>query len=204
MKWHRIIHLLFEFNIKISREVILLRNLLCALMIMMLATLWVAGPGHCQEEPLPKPLPLLSPVPPEKLIQPGEGLGKIKFGSQIKDVEEVYGRGRIIPNEPDRGGQSSVDLVYPEIGLQFTFFNGFLSVIGINFPGYGTEMGVQVGVDVGDLIREFGTAYQMQKNYTDTTSPNVQIYDLYYEKISATIKGNLVAKIRIRTKKKYK
>lgn len=175
-------------------------KILMALVI--LSLLASAGPALAEDNTPPSPIPLMSPVPPDKLLKPGEGLGDIKFGSTIGQVEEICGKGTIVPLEPDFQGNSTINLQYKDKGLNFSFANGFLSIIEVDTPGYATVRGVQVGVEIGEMIREFGTVYKMQNQYTATTSADVRVYDIYYDMISASVKDKVITKIRIRMGKK--
>ncbi len=159
------------------------------------------------QETSPSPLPLLNPVPKDKVIKPGEGLGDIRFGCSISDVEKKLGKGKLIPGDTDQRGNNEVTLTYKDKGLIFKFLNGQLGMIIIDKPGYATPTGVQVGGDVGDLIREFGARFIKNQSLLDKQDPERRnIYELIFIKkyIAANIKGNIITRIRIMSSKKIK
>lgn len=152
----------------------------------------------------PEPLPLLSPVPPEKLIQPKKGLGLIEWGASIEEVEKVYGRGNLVPLETDKKGNNWITLTYRDKGLSFKFFNGQLAAVEILKPDYATSTGVRVGCDVGDLIREFGAKFTKDQSLIAEQDPSVNEYDLIFDNIVASVNGKIITKLTIRTKKKLR
>lgn len=187
-----------------SSEVLNLnRKITVVLMLLFFLAAW----GCCsakedeKKEPPKKPLPLLKDVPADRMIKPKEGLGNAKFESSLNEVEQVFGRGEIVPMESDFDGNSTLQLKYKKEGLLFQFLNGKLSIISISNPQYATKQGVRVGCSIGDMVREFGTGYKMKKSLIKAKDEG---YDIYYNNISAHVKDRIVTKIRIRKKIKGK
>jgi len=154
----------------------------------------------------PTPAPPLKDVPEGRLIQAQKGVAGVKFGMKLKDVEEVLGRGEIIPGETDFSGNSWIDLVYPKRMLRFKFFNGELSIIIIENPKFGTKGGSHVGGAIGDAIREFGPNFRQEKSIVQSPDPNTQKYEIFYDgkNIAFKCKGKIIEKIRLRTPFKVK
>lgn len=155
---------------------------------------------------LPDPTPPLTDVKPENLIIPGKGVGGISFGMDVNQVENILGRGEIRPVETDFGGNSMVSLIYNDKQLSLKFFNGQLFMIIIENPGMATKTGVHVMGDVGDAIREFGTAFRQEKSLVQDPDPDRQAGIIYYDKDNIAFKcvGSLILQIHLKTPLKIK
>lgn len=156
------------------------------------------------QEPAPTPIPALKEVPPEKLIRPEEGVGTLNYGASINETEQVFGRGVLIPSETDTKGNTITTLKYIELGLVLKYLNGYLGMVIIDRPGFAIRNGAQVGGDVGDFIREFGTKYHMEKSIVQVPDPDKEFYELLWENIAVEVQGRIVKKIKIKTNKNFK
>jgi len=184
---------------------------LMAFIFFIMAFIGVAGEANSAlETPLPSPTPTPSPplkdVPEDKLIKNGDGVGGVKFGMHINDIEKVFGRGDIRPLKTDFSGNSTMQLKYKKEGLIFTFFNGELHMILIENPEYGTKNGTHVTGDIGDAIREFGSEFRQEKSIVQDPDPQKQNYEVFYDKhhIAFKCKGSIILGIRLKTPFKLK
>ncbi len=171
-------------------------------LLMMPGIAFCDDPAH--EKSDEKPLSLMGEVAEDMLLEPGVGLGRAKFGDTIQQVEEIMGRGELTPQPTGFDGVQTIQLDYPQKGVLFQFNNSRLTIITVNSPGYATKDGIQVGVDVGEVIRFLGTNYQMKRSLLDHSPTEEESYELFYELVSVKVRGRLVEEIRIRTKKTFK
>lgn len=176
--------------------------LITAIFTFLFSILLLTYTTFCFAQDPSNPLPPLQNVLPEKLIKPEDGIGSISYGDSIDKVELAFGKGEIIPEEPDFQGNNIINLIYKEQGIVFKFFNGKMAMVIIDKPGFATKTGVQVGGDVGDLIREFGSKYNMSKSITPEVESDQPDYEIMYKNIAASVKGKMILKLRIMTTKK--
>jgi hypothetical protein len=140
----------------------------------------------------------------EFVIRPDVGLGSILFGASVAEVESILGRGELLPEESRQTGFSFMNLMYRDKGLVLRFSNGQLTMALIESPEYSTANGVRVGGTVGDLIREFGSEYMINKSLMQVPDPDKEEYERVYKNIRVNIQGRTITKIWIQSTKKVK
>jgi hypothetical protein len=140
----------------------------------------------------------------EFVIKPDSGIGNIVFGASINEVEEIFGRGELIPEESRQQGFSYANLLYKDQRLVFRFTNGQLTTILIENPDFVTNGGVRVGGSVGDLIREFGPEYNIIKSLLQIPDPDKEEYEMVYRNIRVNIQGKAINKIWIQSTQRIK
>jgi hypothetical protein len=148
-----------------------------------------------------KPEPPLTKVPEDRLINPKEGIGKVKFGMSIDEIEKIIGRGEIQPDETDFVGNTTINLVFNDKELIFKFFNGDLAMIIIDSKEYATKTGVHVGGSIGDAIREYGTDFRQEKSIVQDPNPDKLESEIFFDKHNIAFKciGRLITKIRLKS-----
>ena len=163
-------------------------------------------PGAAATPEISKPEPPIQNVSADKLIIPKQGIGQVKFGMSIEQIEKIIGRGEIEPDDTDFTGNTTINLVFREKNLIFKFFNGELAMIVIDNKEYATKTGVHVGGSIGDAIREYGTDFRQEKSIVQDPDPNKLESEIFFDKHNIAFKciGRLIVKIRLKTPMKIK
>lgn len=130
-------------------------------------------------------------------IEPGWRVGPVIITMTQRDVEKIYGKGKIYVI-PDIDKNINLKLLqYPSMGLNYIFKNGQMEEIEINYPNFKVNNVVCVGSDVNTVEEVIGNNY-IRENYQHSYEAKLPDYKMIYSGIIFYVKNKRVVKITVK------
>lgn len=137
--------------------------------------------------PAPAPQPT-SAVMNDFIIVPGERAGIFRLGETVESLENLIGKGMIIPREEFQ------IYSFKDWMVDVCVKKDQILMILIMNPRFATKEGIRIGMDVTPVVRTYGRKYDYEKTNSSDVDYIIQYWD---SGISFSVKKETIVKIKV-------